>query len=140
MTDDARGRRDRLAVLASIMRRRWVAAVVVGVVVAQVAAVRLESPLVWRCPLQAATGHACPGCGLSRSVEAGVRGEWSRMMELHAFAPLVALALLLLAVSLLLPGHLRRRYVAATARVEGTTGATAIALGALVIYWLVRSF
>jgi len=50
------------------------------------------------CPLRALTGIPCPTCFLTRATCASLRGDWHHALELHAFGPLVAAALLLWSV------------------------------------------
>jgi len=50
------------------------------------------------CPLRVATGHACPGCGLTRAVAAGIRGDWAQSLAYHPLALAVAAQVLLFAV------------------------------------------
>jgi hypothetical protein len=47
------------------------------------------------CPLRALTGIPCPTCFLTRATCASLRGDWHQALQLHAFGPLVAAALLL---------------------------------------------
>ena len=46
------------------------------------------------CPLRALTGIPCPTCFLTRATCASLRGDWHQALQLHAFGPLVAAALL----------------------------------------------
>lgn len=50
------------------------------------------------CPLRALTGIPCPTCFLTRATCASLRGDWHQALQLHAFGPLVAAALLLWSV------------------------------------------
>jgi hypothetical protein len=51
----------------------------------------------WSCPILAATGVPCPGCGLTRASMQFVRGDFSGSFQTHAFAPIFLFALLLIA-------------------------------------------
>lgn len=44
-------------------------------------------PARWTCPLLALTGLPCPTCGLTRSLAATWRGDWTRAIQFHAFGP-----------------------------------------------------
>jgi|GEM_PF-524053 len=46
------------------------------------------------CPLRHWTGVPCPTCGLTRSLMAVVRGDWSQAVMHHLFGPLLFLVLL----------------------------------------------
>ncbi len=48
----------------------------------------------WPCPLRALTGIPCPACFLSRATSAALSGDLSGSIQLHAFGPLAAAALL----------------------------------------------
>jgi hypothetical protein len=94
----------------------------------------------WPCPLLSVTGCPCPGCGLSRASLALLRGDWRLSLTLHAFAPILLAALALLGFSCLLPSQLHEKFGDTIEKLERRTGSTAILLGGLLIYWLVRLF
>ena len=50
------------------------------------------------CPLRALSGIPCPTCFLTRATCASLRGDWHQALQLHAFGPLVAAALVLWSV------------------------------------------
>ena len=50
------------------------------------------------CPLRALTGIPCPTCYLTRATCVSLRGDWLHALQLHAFGPLVAAALLIWSV------------------------------------------
>lgn len=45
------------------------------------------------CPFALATGHACPGCGLTRALAYLIRGDLERTVFYHPLAPLLAIGL-----------------------------------------------
>ena len=48
----------------------------------------------WSCPLRALTGVPCPTCYLTRATAASLTGNLDGALQLHAFGPVVAGALL----------------------------------------------
>ncbi|MCP9818950.1 DUF2752 domain-containing protein [Synechococcus sp. Cruz-9H2] len=46
------------------------------------------------CPLRALTGLPCPTCFLTRSTAAALHGRFTESVDLHAFGPIAAVALL----------------------------------------------
>lgn len=67
-----------------------------------------------------------------------MEGEWGRAMTVHAFAPVLVLALAMLAVAGVLKSGARKRFADAVRRVEMRTRASQWLLFGLVIYWIVR--
>jgi hypothetical protein len=47
------------------------------------------------CTLRVTTGIPCPGCGLTRSLVAAVRGDWSSSAAFHRLGPIVLVYLIL---------------------------------------------
>ncbi|HXV42256.1 MAG TPA: DUF2752 domain-containing protein [Anaerolineae bacterium] len=92
----------------------------------------------WPCPFLHVVGLPCPGCGLSRAMVALLQGNWRTSLDLHAFAPIFALALVLVIGATILPQKQRIWLVSQLEIVERRTGITAILLIGLVFYWLVR--
>lgn len=124
-------------VLSALWRERGLAWAVVGVAGAQLALVLAGLPG-WPCPLKAATGVPCPGCGLSRATAALLRGDLYTSLATHAYAPLILLALLLTGLTLVLPKNSRLALISRVESIERRTGVVAIALVGLMAYWLVR--
>ncbi|MDA0965155.1 MAG: DUF2752 domain-containing protein, partial [Cyanobacteria bacterium] len=48
----------------------------------------------WSCPLRALTGIPCPTCFLTRATAASLSGNLDGALQLHAFGPVVAAALM----------------------------------------------
>ena len=67
-----------------------------------------------------------------------LEGDLQRTLQLHAFAPLLLLVLLLIVCASVLP----RRFAAALSRrietIERSTGASLLILTGLLVYWLAR--
>ncbi len=92
----------------------------------------------WVCPIRAATGVPCPGCGMTRAAVELLRGEFSASLQTHAFAPLFLLALLLILVALVLPQTQRERFLAFIRRAEIRIGFTSWGLLSMMLYWALR--
>lgn len=87
------------------------------------------------CPIDAVTGVACPGCGMTRACVALARGEWANAWSLHPFSfLLVALALAVAAAP-----DATRRGVQAMPRVLRTAAVT-LAIVAVLVRWTVDLF
>lgn len=92
----------------------------------------------WQCPILAATGVPCPGCGLTTAILELLHGDFSASIRTHAFAPLFLFAVVILFTAFLLPEQLRSRLVNFVNRVEIRTGITAWVLSFLMLYWVIR--
>ncbi len=84
----------------------------------------------WPCPLRALTGIPCPTCFLTRATAAALSGQLELSLRLHAFGPLVALALLVWSLT-----AIRRRCL-----LPFTPRASTVALVcfSMLGYWLAR--
>ena len=123
--------------LARLLQRRSLALAICVAAGAQALLVRLGLPA-WPCPFAHAFGVACPGCGLSRATLALVGGDWRAALVIHAYAPLLLVALLLFVGASLLPARPRAALVNCVAAVERRTGLTAVLTVGLIAYWLAR--
>ena len=123
--------------LSPLLRSRAVALALSAMAAAQVALVWAGLPA-WPCPLMHALGVPCPGCGLSRASAALLRGDLAAALSLHAFAPVLPLALVIVVGAALLPEGRRLALLAGVERVERRTGVTAVLAAGLVCYWLAR--
>jgi hypothetical protein len=113
------------------------AGVITGACVAQVGLFALTGHG-WQCPIRAALGIPCPGCGLTHATMLLFQGKWRDSLSEHAFAPFFLLGLVLVAVVSLLPGKWRDSVVNLVTVVERRTGITALVLIALMGYWGIR--
>jgi hypothetical protein len=84
----------------------------------------------WPCPLRALTGIPCPTCFLTRATGAALRGDLPSSLQLHAFGPVVATALLWWSIT-----ALRQRRLVPPQLPAWPLGAGALAL---VAYWGLR--
>jgi hypothetical protein len=92
----------------------------------------------WVCPIRAATGLPCPGCGLTTSVIQFLHGDFVESLETHAFGPVFLLILLIMAAALIAPSNLRQQLVVFIDRLETRFGLTAWLLFILFVYWGIR--
>lgn len=119
------------------LRRLWPVAVAVAAVAAVGVYYALDpsaSAVFPKCPLLAATGWKCPGCGSQRVVHALLHGDvaaaWGYNALLVAALPVVAVMAAALAG--------RRRWPALYLRLFGQ-GAVWSAAAALAAWWLLRN-
>lgn len=124
-------------VMASLLENRSVTAVIVGGAMLHGVLMFAGLPS-WQCPIRHGLGIPCPGCGLSRAIEALLHGDWRTSFTYHAFAPLFLAVFLLMAVVMVLPSQQRQAAINWIKQVERSTGITAILLILLVVYWLAR--
>ncbi|MFM2080247.1 MAG: hypothetical protein RLZZ219_929 [Cyanobacteriota bacterium] len=82
------------------------------------------------CPLRALTGIPCPTCFLTRATSAALTGDLASSVQLHAFGPAAAAALLWWTVAAIRQRSLVPRGLPAWP--------LAAALLALLSYWLLR--
>jgi len=126
----------RCAVFADIIRMRPVALAVAGMGAAQLVASCFNCGL--PCPFHQVSGQPCPGCGLTRSVLALMRGNVGDSIGYHPFGPLLLLGLITAMVTGLLPESSRQRMIRAIARFERLTGCTSLILALLMLTWVLR--
>ncbi len=124
-------------VFASILRNRLETSIILGFGVLQAFLAYTHLPG-WPCPIKAATGIPCPGCGLSASAGEFLHGDWQASFITHAFAPFFLAALVLMAVVVALPDHTRRKVVSGIEGIERRTGAAAWFLVVFILYWGLR--
>ena len=84
----------------------------------------------WSCPLRALTGVPCPTCYLTRATAASLTGNLDGALQLHAFGPVVAMALLTWSVF-----SVRQRRLLPRELPAWPLGAGVVAL---LGYWLLR--
>ncbi|MBP8047234.1 MAG: DUF2752 domain-containing protein [Anaerolineales bacterium] len=92
----------------------------------------------WNCPILAATGVPCPGCGLTRATMQLFHGNISDSLQTHAFAPIFLMALLLMITVLVLPKSARIKIINFVNRLERRNGITAWVFTSLMFYWAFR--
>ncbi len=124
-------------VLTPFLESRALALTIVGCAVTQTLLVFFGLPS-WQCPIRAATGIPCPGCGLGSALALLLKGKWLESLERHAFAPIFLLAFVVIAFASVLPAAWHQKIVEAMSRAERQTGFAAIVLLALFGYWGIR--
>jgi hypothetical protein len=128
-----------IPVLAPLLRERMMTVIITltALVVLGLYYFRLPG---WSCPFLTLTGIPCPGCGMTRALSALIRGDWDTSFKMHAFAPVVLAALVLVFVTTLLPARARQALISHVEKLERRTGLTALFLAAFFVYWLARLF
>ena len=121
-------------VLTPFLESRALALMIVGCAVTQTLLVFFGVPS-WQCPIRAATGIPCPGCGLSSAMVLLLKGRWLESIERHAFAPIFLMAFVLLGIASLLPAAWHQKVVDVMSRAERQTGFAVVIVLALVGYW-----
>jgi hypothetical protein len=124
-------------ILAPLLEKRWEALLLVGAAALQVGLTYTGLPG-WVCPIKAALGVPCPGCGLSTAVGLLLHGKWHAAFSAHAFAPIFLSGFIIMAVVAVLPGRLHREAVRWIAVIERRTGVMAFLLLGLLFYWGLR--
>src|ERR1051325_11845467 len=92
----------------------------------------------WACPLFQGLGVPCPGCGLTRAAVFLFKGDWKQALMMHAFAPMLLVALGIITASVLIPRYQSEYITTKTELFERYTGLTNILLIGLILYWLAR--
>lgn len=92
----------------------------------------------WICPLDAALGQNCPGCGLTRSLVQLAEGHWQLALRAHPLAPIAAATLLLSAATAVLPAGRRLKMTSAVARLEARSGIGLLILAVWIVHWIGR--
>ncbi len=92
------------------------------------------------CPSKWIFSIDCPGCGMTRSVTAFVRGRWQEALEYHAAGPILVIGLGWIG-ALRAADKLAKRKVLSTLRMGWQRVSTPVwwtALVVLLVYWVVR--
>ena len=92
----------------------------------------------WPCPFAELTGLPCPGCGMTRSMLAMLRGDWGLVMRLHPFAPFFALTGGFCGLVSLIPLDMANRVAAKVEVFESRTRLPAVILILFACFGLLR--
>jgi len=113
-----------------------------GIIIFGVGALHLGLSLTglpaWQCPILAATGVPCPGCGITRATMQFLHGDILSSLQTHAFAPVLLIALVTMLAGLVLPERFRHSLLSTVRGLETQNGLTSFLLSTLVLYWCVR--
>ncbi len=124
-------------VLGVLIQDAWFSRLVLLMTVTLVAASAAGID-VWPCPFMKVTRYPCPGCGLTRSVRALLRGDVAASMAYNAFGVVALSTLLLIAIAAVLPSNLRHAFSNRICRVERRTGCFIVLFALLLLYWAAR--
>lgn len=80
----------------------------------------------WPCPIKAGLGIPCPGCYLGTAISLLLKGKIYQSMSVHAFAPIILIAVLLITLGGILPDSLRTKYIRILSILERRTGISII--------------
>ena len=127
----------RAPILTSLIRERPVALAITGLALVQELFV-LKGWSSWPCPMLHLIGIPCPACGLSRAIGSLLHGDWAAMLRLHAFAPVFAIALIVIAGAAVMPTSSRRHLQSFVETIERRTGVSSVLLVAFLVYWAAR--
>jgi len=90
------------------------------------------------CPFLQVTGKPCPGCGMTRSCFAFLRGDFPEVWHLNPFGPVFAVFWAVVGFGLALPQPWRARFADRLGRIERRTRWAAWVACGLAIYSLTR--
>lgn len=124
-------------VFANLLENRMETSAIVGFGVVHIG-LNLVGISFWRCPILAATGIPCPGCGLTRATMQLLHGDIATSLKTHAFAPIFLVALALMVAVLILPESIRTNLINFVKRIETRNGVTAWGFTLLMLYWAAR--
>jgi len=123
--------------LSALMQRRAESLALLGAGVVHIG-LSLAGLPGWTCPFKAVFGIPCPGCGLGTATAALLRGQWRESFEIHAFAPIFLLGIILLVLGIALPQKLRTAFIQRVAFIEERTALAYWLFLGLFLYWGLR--
>ena len=123
--------------LALIMQNRWILIFIAGLAILQVG-LTAAGWRGWPCPIRIISGVPCPGCGLSRATALFIQGQWQSAIEVHAFAPIIAVGFGFLVITAVMPRSLQHRAARRVAAWERRTAIVTLVVLAMFIYWGLR--
>jgi hypothetical protein len=124
-------------VLSPILHDRRLSSLISGAALLQVLLVSLRLGG-WPCPFFHTLGIPCPGCGMTRATLFLIQGQWKQAFVMHAFAPVLLVALALILFCTISPRAYAERIAQRAEFMERYTGLTTLLIGGLILYWLAR--
>lgn len=124
-------------IFSSVLDNRTEVAAIVGFGVVHIG-MNLAGLPFWSCPILAATGIPCPGCGLTRATMQLLHGDLYSSLKTHAFAPIFLVALAIMMAVLVLPKSLNSKIISFVRRLETQNGLTSWGFSLLMLYWAIR--
>lgn len=124
-------------VVASILQKQKTVRIISAIASLQLV-VTMSGVQGWQCPVYSTVGIPGPGCGLSTATVSLIRGDWRTALSIHAFAPLLVIAIISMAVLSLLPRRFYRIAVKRLAVLESRSGLTGLLLTGFIGYWGLR--
>lgn len=123
--------------LGPLMRQRAICRALVGML-GTLGVAALCGVSLWSCTFAEATGLPCPGCGLTRGTLALARGDWRSALLFHPFTPCFLLLGAFVAAGAFLPRARIDRWTDRIEALEKKSRVTALFLGALLCFSLMR--
>ncbi len=124
-------------VVASILQKQKTVRIISAIASLQLV-VTMSGVQGWQCPVYSTVDIPCPGCGLSTATVSLIRGDWRTALSMHAFAPLLVIAIISMVVLSLLPRRFYRIAVKRLAVLESRSGLTGLLLTGFIGYWGLR--
>jgi uncharacterized protein DUF2752 len=124
-------------IFSAILHDRRLSSVICGASLLQLLLTLIRFPS-WPCPIFHTLGVPCPGCGMTRATLFLIHGEWKQALVIHAYAPILLIALALITFCTIAPKRQAERIANRTEIIERYTGVSALLLGGLILYWLAR--
>lgn len=132
--------------LWSSLTKPWLAPLMADVVLCRVVVgfcavlgiASLAGVPIWGCPFNMLTGLPCPGCGMTRAVNALLHGNWSQAITYHPLSPAYLIIGVLLTIAATSTGAWRCRLVDGVKKLEQVTALPSMIVLFTVIFGLLR--
>ncbi len=132
--------------LWSSLTKPWLAPLMADVVLCRVVVgfcallgiASLAGVPIWGCPFSMLTGLPCPGCGMTRAVNALLHGNWSQAITYHPLSPAYLIIGVLLTIAAVAPSRSRLRLISWIVLLERWTAIPALIVLSTIIFGLLR--
>lgn len=94
---------------------------------------------IWYCPIKAATGVRCPGCGMITAIMLMLSGNWIQALKTHPFVYPFLFAFVVLWIISLLPQDLYKKSILRIEKIERASGITVLTLFFFFLFGVVRA-